>query len=573
MSPGGVSQTEGKSSNPTIGFFNIFIDPKMFGHPYLAWEDDTSGTINIYAKFWDGTAWIERAGSATGSGVSLIIGPPCRHPQALGVDGFIANTGIGAAARTEILACIVYEVEGLGLQCRYFYPGDDRADSPPPEWYTHPAGAVVGGAAANFSATRPAAKVDFLNRVVVAWEQATGPDYDIFVTRPGETTYRRLSVAAVTFTPQTVDLLNAPGASAAWGPVGTPSNITGGLPDALSIQPALAIDGANVVWVAWQETVGLEREIYVRNSSVAAWTGVAGSSTAGGVSATTLAGALTTSSFPSIDIDSLGRAVVAWEEDVSGIHQIYVRRVNSVLTSWEQIGDEGSALMDPTRVPPDTTGQPGGVSRTPSFSLRPKVATSSDGSITVIWRDGSGSTFDLFLRRFHFNHAIPSSLLQQAVSSTGTLTPISQGGATSSNLIQFSATLEAESASAPTFVRMQLEVRPSDSLFTGMPTHESLEVPATTAAPPASLQGVATILFSGLVNTSYHWRVRTIDASGRGSPWRSFGNNADGAADFTISSSAVGASTGGTKSRCGLLGVELIAALAAVALLRRRRIA
>ena len=144
------------------------------------------------------------------------------------------------------------------------------------------------------------------------------------------------------------------------------------------------------------------------------------------------------------------------------------------------------------------------------------------------------------------------------------------GTTSSSTSIQFSAVLVAES-SAISPLHLQVEVRPNGTPFTSQLTHESLEV--TTGQ-------TATVEFTGLPNTNYHWRARSIDAAGRTSPWISFGNNADGIIDLRIDSAAVGA--GGSnqvfnnveqdkKDKCGLTGLEVFAVLGLLAAARRIR--
>ncbi len=538
-SAGGVSANDGLSTNPSIGFFTP-AGSNLF-NPYIAWEDDLSGTTNIYAMFWTGSTWTALGGSASSGGVSLSVGTPCRNPQALSVLGFVENDPTGTVPSVfETFPCIVWEVEGVGIASRFFYPGDNRAQAPPAAWYAHPSGLFI---IADGSAARPSASVDSTNQVVVAWEASSGAEVDIFAAR---------SDANTAFTVSNGIPIPGPGGSS-WTDLGNVC-VDLGLGVALSIQPSLAVDANDDIWVAWQETVGTEREIYAARFS-AGWTEVAGSATGGGVSGTSVLATATTSSFPSIAAhpNIAGRPVVAWEDDAGGNPEIYVRRLNGVL-SWDEIADEGSALP----------GNSGGISRTPGFSLRPKVAVAPDGAVTVAWRDGASGTFDLFLRRYHDNS--PTSLSQQSINGL-VLTSIPVGGTSSSTSLQFSAVLVAESSAlAP--LRLQVEIRPSTTAFTGQVTHESLEVASG---------GTATILFLGLPNVNYHWRARSIDALGRGSPWIPFGGNTDGLADFRINSNAVGAGGVNTvveteedKDKCGLLGLEALGLLGLLALRRRR---
>lgn len=546
-----VSKNTGKSTNPSIGFFT-FPNLSSGGYPFIVWEDDNDGTTCVFGRFWNGTTWAELEESVTAGGISKGIGTPSRNPQAFSLLGLVDNEATGTLPdRVEFFAGVVYEREGLGIECKFFYPGDNRTFQPPPAgWYDHPAGGLV---VSDPSAGRPSVGVlRSTNELIIAYEGSSGTQFDIFVARPSATGILTVSNGTST-----------PGPAGAWAA----TNVCAGLPAALSIQPGVAVEPNDTVWVAWQESVGVEREIYVRRSvGGGAFASVAGSSTGSGISGTSVVGATTTSSFPSIAVNlitSNGRPVVAWEDDFSANTEIFVRRLNAAGTAWDQVADEGSASL----VAPEVTGNNGGISRTPNFSLRPKAAVAPDNAATVVWRDGATGNFDLFLRRYHDNQ--PTNLTQGFVSGL-VVSSVAVGGTSSSVDMQFSSVLVAESASLPTNLRLQLEIRPSTSPFTGQPTHESLEV-----APSAT----AIVNFTGLPNVNYHWRARSIDAQGRSSTWVSFGGNADGLADFRIDSTAAGAGAVNTvidtptdeKDKCGLLGLEALGLLGLLAALRRRR--
>jgi subtilisin-like proprotein convertase family protein len=75
-------------------------------------------------------------------------------------------------------------------------------------------------------------------------------------------------------------------------------------------------------------------------------------------------------------------------------------------------------------------------------------------------------------------------------------------------------------------VKLQVEVRPLGTAFTGTTTHESGLVASGT---------VAAVTVSGLANnTSYHWQARSVDSHGAASGWVAFGGNPESAADFTV---------------------------------------
>ena len=109
--------------------------------------------------------------------------------------------------------------------------------------------------------------------------------------------------------------------------------------------------------------------------------------------------------------------------------------------------------------------------------------------------------------------------------------------------------------------------------------HQSLFVaPDSPTATPANL---AVLKFDGLPNFNYHWRARTIDEIGRHSPWISPGE-VSGVSFRVNSTTTTGGNNGPTnnqvittatrsKGSCGLTGLEAIALLAALRLIRRKR--
>jgi len=78
-------------------------------------------------------------------------------------------------------------------------------------------------------------------------------------------------------------------------------------------------------------------------------------------------------------------------------------------------------------------------------------------------------------------------------------------------------------------VRLEIELEPMGSPFTGVATHVGDFVSAGGGGSQTSVQ------VTGLTNnTGYRWRARTCDNTGRCSAWLEFGDNADSAMDFKV---------------------------------------
>jgi hypothetical protein len=136
---------------------------------------------------------------------------------------------------------------------------------------------------------------------------------------------------------------------------------------------------------------------------------------------------------------------------------------------------------------------------------------------------------------------------------------------------------------AGTALRLDVEVQPLPAKFTGTPTASALiVVPDSPTATPAN---IAVVPFSGLPNFNYKWQARTVDQVGRRSPWFAFATQ--GGASFRIDTTAGGGGGGGggggappppplvsstsSKGKCGLLGLDAVALLGILGLIRRRR--
>jgi len=169
-----------------------------------------------------------------------------------------------------------------------------------------------------------------------------------------------------------------------WVEMGSGSATGGGISNnpGYSENPSLAIDPDGKAVVAWQDDSGskYKPEIYVKRWDGSKWVEMgSGSATGGGISNN--AGF---SEVPSLAIDPDGKAVVAWEDDSSGV-QIYVKRWNG--SAWVEMG-AGSASG-------------GGISDTAGFSFFLSLAIGPDGTPVVAWTDSSTGSFEIYVKRWN----------------------------------------------------------------------------------------------------------------------------------------------------------------------------
>src|SRR5882762_2125041 len=114
----------------------------------------------------------------------------------------------------------------------------------------------------------------------------------------------------------------------------------------------------------------------------------------------------------------------------------------------------------------------------------------------------------------------PATLMQLR---TDSLTVVPLGGPTDQATVVLRGLLADPDPSDS--LRLEVEVRPVGTTFTGTPTQTGDRV--------ANGQN-GFVLVPGLANnTGYHWQARAADQTGRASDWSAFGGNAEGAPDFS----------------------------------------
>lgn len=315
---GGISGDQQNSYTPRVAFDGA-------GNPTVAWyEWQPPATWRVFAKRWNGCAWVTLG----------VPSEPTSSQVAMGLDA----AGEPVLAWTQLFA-------GRGKIHLRRWNGA--------EWVGmggSDVGYGVSGTPNN--AEFPAIAIDREGRPVLAWHaDLTGQSvYNIFVKRWNGT--------------QWVPYGEEP-------PPGRPTN---------SQRPALAQDPEGRPTMAWSErTMGNNYEIHLRQWNGEQWIELAGSATGGGIS-----GNAGGSSVPDVALDSQGRPVVAWEDDTSGDREIYLKRWNG--SEWIELG--GSA-----------TG--GGVSDdTGSYSVGARVKVDRSDRPVVAWYHNSSGQYEVRVRRW-----------------------------------------------------------------------------------------------------------------------------------------------------------------------------
>jgi hypothetical protein len=571
----GVNDTAGPAEHPTIGFIqsvvpgSVTFDPTTgvpnstaatFPEvPVVAWEETLNGARQIYCRaFYPGAPAIPANPAAIPPTPALPAVPSGWYQMGKpGGVGTTDNSIIDASASISL--------------------------TPP-----------------GFVSERPSMAIDSDNQISIAWQDTRNSNYEIYLSKwaanstlfqvVAANTTRFDVIPAISFT-----AVSGSGAGGGISNTATPSQF-----------PSLASDPtvANGLVVAWQETelsavpnTASSSQIYVaRSTGGGAWGGLAGSNAIGGISKTA---AGQTATFPSVDVGG-GYIGVAWADDTNQRSSIYVRRFFLGIggfppsTQWEQVGFQGSAFP---AYGTDTIGLINGVSQSLNYAFQPQLKMDFQGSPTVAWADGSGATFDILMRTFSPNAPGVANLAATPPTFTITLRQTSDdprlgpgldvpvaGFSTGTSVFLSTRMFTETLLPAGSQLRLELEIQPAGAGFTFQPTHQTLFGPPD--SPTTVLPTPITVLkFDGLPNANYHWQARTVDQMGRRSPWLSFGEI--GGVSFRINSAAApggGSGSNGpantnvivgsgpkSKGSCGLTGLEAVALLAALRLIRRKR--
>ena len=326
---GGISNNSGRSWYSSLAI-------AQDGSPYVAWDDNSGGSTDIYVRRWSGSSWVEvGAGSASGGGIS------------------ISNSGSSG------LSSLAIAPDGTPYVA-WDYSGDEDEEIYVRRWNGSSweevgAGSASGGGISNNSGDSawPSAAVAPDGTPYVAWHDSSSGDWEIYARRWN---------------------------GSSWEEVGAGSASGGGISNSSEAAwPSMAVAPDGTPYVAWEDWSSGD-EIYVRRWNGSSWVEVgAGSASGGGISNNS-----GISEVPSVAVAPDGTLYVAWDDNSGGDYEIYVRRWNG--SSWEEVG-AGSASG-------------GGISDNSGSSAWPSMAVAPDGTPYVAWHDNSGGDWEIYMRRW-----------------------------------------------------------------------------------------------------------------------------------------------------------------------------
>lgn len=257
--------------------------------PVVVWEDWSSGTVEVYLKRWNGSAWEELGGSASAGGISQASG-----------------------AQTVVWPILAVGPDGnpvVAWSTRPSGPGS-TADIYLKKWngsaWIELGGSASGGgvsAATGLGAQEASVAIDSTGQIYVAWEAAGAPPIYTYVKRWNGTAWEELAGSA------------------------TGTGLSGQTDAA---EPYIAIDPQDRPIVAWNQEIGSTGcWVWARRWNGTSWEELAGSASGAGI------GGVNGASDPAIAFDHDGNPVVGWQGNTSD--GVVAMRWDG--TSWSAIGD------------------------------------------------------------------------------------------------------------------------------------------------------------------------------------------------------------------------------------------
>ncbi len=250
------------------------------GNPVVAWHELDAQSTNIYVKRWTGTAWSQLGGLLDVKANEFAYEP------AIALD----------SAGNPVVAW--EEDAGGQFADRHIYAKRWNGSS----WVQ--LGSFIDAAGTTKGAQNASLAIDNAGNPVVAFFEDVGVgtafNDNVYVKRWNGTSWVQLGNALDINTNRTADY------------------------------PSLALDNTGNPIVAWEEFDGnsSNSNIYVKRWNGSVWVRLGSAALD-----MTLA---TPARLPSLDVDSTGKPVVAWEEGFSSNTNIYVKRWTG--TTWSQVG-------------------------------------------------------------------------------------------------------------------------------------------------------------------------------------------------------------------------------------------
>jgi hypothetical protein len=374
-SPLGTFLSGSGAPSSDAGETDIALDNN--GFPVVAWSEFSGSAFDIYVKRWNGSSWQD-----VGTAISAVSG---------NTDAFLPSLALDSVGNPVV----AFQEDDGSVNNIYAYRFSAGV------W--QPLGGALSVVAGGTDAYEPSLALDSLDNPVVAWrEQSQNPNTSsVYVRRFIGGTWQAIGGALSAVAGDTDALEPSLKIATNGNPVvawqesnGVDSNIyvyrfagtwqvVGGALSGSSVagssalSPSLDLDSASNPVVAWRESNGgtTAEDVYVYKFSAGTWQAVGGA-------LNSVVGATNVGN-PYLVLDSANKPVVAWDEATAGTNNVYVRRWSGSV--WQGVGGKLSAVGANTD------------------ALAPAITLDSSGSPIIAWSESSLTVFNIHVQQYFKN--------------------------------------------------------------------------------------------------------------------------------------------------------------------------
>ncbi len=330
-----ISNTMGSSYQPSL-----YLDSS--GKPHIAWKDYTPGNFEIYYLKWNGTAWVDVAGSSGKESINI---------SNSSTDSFHPSLCLDSSGNPHI----TWFENPSGNNEIYYLKWNGT------EWVD--ADGSSGRESINISTNTgssedPSLYLDSSGYPHIVWHDSTSGNEEIYYLKWNGTEW--VDVAGSSGK-EAINVSNRPGDSG---------------------YASLCLDSLENPHIAWYDFASGKNDIYYLKWNGAAWVDADGSS---GQESINVSNTDEISNYPSLYLDNSGNPHIAWHNSHSENNEIYYLKWNG--TEWVDGDGSGQESIN--------------ISNNDGTSENPSLYLDSSGNPHIAWKDKTPGNYDIYYLKWN----------------------------------------------------------------------------------------------------------------------------------------------------------------------------